>query len=99
MVALLESAVRVFLVSGLFFGICSFFERGSGYRSFASVTALVFVPSTLYHLAQSLFLVSASPQEMPSLQSGRLSLARVFDPESVWAELFVAASMIDVISP
>ena len=81
MVALLGPAVHVVLVSGLFFGICSFFGRGSGCRSFVSVTVLAFVPTPLYHLAQSLVLLSAIPQEMPLLQSGRLSLARVLDPQ------------------
>ena len=63
-----------------------------------SVTALAFIPTAVYHMAQSLVLLSASPQDMPSLQAGRLSIARLLNPESVSAELFVAASMIDVIS-
>ena len=97
-VAIFGPAVVVLLVSSLFFGISSFFGRFRSYRSYLSVTALAFVPSVLYHLAQSVVLVSSSPQEIPSLQAGRLSMARMLDPELVSVELFVAASMIDVIS-
>jgi len=97
-VAMLAPGVLVFLVSGLLFVICSLFGRSRGYRSFVSVTALAFIPTAVYHMAQSLVLLSASPQDMPSLQAGRLSIARLLNPESVSAELFVAASMIDVIS-
>ncbi len=97
-VAMLGPAVLVFLISGLFFAMFSLFGRWGSYRSFVSVTALAFIPSAFYHLAQSFVLVNASPQEMPSLQVGRLSIARVLDPDSASAELFVAASMIDVIS-
>lgn len=97
-VAMLGPGVLVFLVSGLLFVICSIFGRSRGYMSFVSVTALAFIPTAVYHMAQSLVLLSASPQDMPSLQAGRLSIARLLNPESVSAELFVAASMIDVIS-
>jgi hypothetical protein len=97
-VATLGPAVVVFSVSGLFFAIYFFFGSRRSYTSYLSVTALAFIPSALYHLAQSVALVSASPQEIPSLQVGRLNMARILDPELVSSELFVAASMIDVIS-
>ncbi len=97
-VAVLGPAFVVLLVSGLFFLIFSFLGRRHGYRSFLSVTALAFVPSAIYHLAQSVVLMISSGVEPPSVQVGRLSAARLLDPGSVSSELFVAASMIDAIT-
>jgi hypothetical protein len=64
---MLGPGVLVFLVSGLLFVICPIFGRSRGYRSFVSVTALAFIPAAVYHMAQSLVLLSARPQDTPSL--------------------------------
>ncbi len=96
--SVLGPAVAVVVVSGLFFAICSCFGRSRSYRSFLSVTALGFVPTAFYHLAQGIVLLGAGSPGMPSVQVGRLSLARFLDSDSVSADLFVGASMIDVVS-
>ena len=61
-VAVLGPAFVVLLVSGLFFLIFSFLGRRHSYRSFLSVTALAFVPSAIYHLAQSVVLTRMDHQ-------------------------------------
>lgn len=90
--------IQVAVISLIYFGLFSLLGREAGYRSFFAVTTFAFIPIIFRMVAMSISVLTLPSSAIFPEELGAISPSVFLDPESVSRVLYVAVSMIDVVT-